>query len=107
MTDTETPLPELLQEEREDRSVLTRVGLVLAAGVFFVIGVVLWLTPVVTGIPFYILAMVCLGMASKRVARWINHQEEKLPYKARLWLRPKLRRKLMQQESDGPDAGEA
>jgi uncharacterized membrane protein YbaN (DUF454 family) len=69
-----------------------RVALLAAALLFVVLGIVGWLLPVVTGIPFYILGLVCAGMASRRVGGWINRHERRLPRRLRLLLRPKLRR---------------
>lgn len=64
----------------------------LGAGVFFLLGVLGWLVPVVTGIPFYLVGLVLLGMASDRVLGWINRLERTLPVGWRLALRRGLRR---------------
>lgn len=64
-----------------------RVALVAAAIVFFLLGILGWLVPVVTGVPFYALGLIALGMASRRVGRWINAWERKLPHKLRRALR--------------------
>lgn len=82
----EKPLPPLIVRG-QTRSVGRKAVLLSAASVFFVLGVVGWLVPVVTGIPFYVLALVCLGMASDRVARRINAWERRLPRRHRLVLR--------------------
>jgi hypothetical protein len=87
-------LPDLLPEQRTERGLIVRIGLLVATGVLFVLAIVFWLVPVVTGIPFWILGIVTLGMASRRAARWINARERRLPRKLRLALRPKLRRQL-------------
>ena len=85
-------LPDLIQQNGARPGMIKRVALLVLALVFLVLGVVGWLVPVVTGIPFYILALVCAGMASRRVGRWINHHERRLPRRWRLLLRPRLRR---------------
>ncbi len=48
-------LPDLLPEERTERGLLVRVALLIATGVLFILAIVFWLVPVVTGIPFWIL----------------------------------------------------
>lgn len=71
-----------------------RVALLALALGFVALGIVFWLLPVVTGLPFYLLALLTAGIASRRVAGWINRQERRLPRRWRLLLRPKLRRAL-------------
>jgi uncharacterized membrane protein YbaN (DUF454 family) len=70
-----------------------RVALLALALLFTVLGIIGWLVPVVTGIPFYILALACAGLASRRVATWVNRQERRLPRRVRLLLRPRLLRR--------------
>ena len=81
-----------------------RVALLALALVFFVLGIVGWLVPVVTGIPFYILALACAGLASRRVAAWINRQERRLPRRVRLLLRPRFLRRRVRADGVGPDS---
>jgi Flp pilus assembly protein TadB len=85
-------LPDLLPEAGAQRGMVARAALLVAALLCFVLGVVFWLVPVMTGIPFWILGLVLLGMASRTAARWVNRHERRLPRRARLLLRPKLRR---------------
>jgi uncharacterized membrane protein YbaN (DUF454 family) len=88
MSDVDHPeLPDLLQEDGVNRSVWTRLGLVVAAVVFLALGVIGWLIPIISGIPFYVAGLVMLGMASRRVAHQINRAERHLPYKVRKILR--------------------
>ena len=58
----------------------------------FVLGIIGWLIPVVTGLPFHAAALVLLGLASRRVARWINRLERRFPHRVRVhlrkWIRP-------------------
>jgi len=78
--------------------------LALVGGVLFmVLGVVGWLIPVVTGIPFYIIGLGLFGMGSRRARHWINKLEQHLPYKARLFLRPKLRKALRAEQDEDRD----
>lgn len=92
VTPAVVPLPDLLRTDGPPRSAAARIGLISAAIVLFILGVIFWLIPVLTGLPFYIASFVCLGMASRRVARWINRHERRLPERYRLWLRPAVRR---------------
>jgi hypothetical protein len=86
-------LPDLLQVERHGAGAVRKMALLLVAGGFFLLGIVFWLIPVVTGLPFHLLALMTLGMASRRVAGWINRHERRLPWRWRLRLRPALRRR--------------
>ena len=100
----EAELPDLIPEPREGRGVGMRLVLALLTVVFVALGIIGWLIPVVTGVPFYVLAAITAGMASRRVARWINARERRLPLKWRRRLRPKLwrewRRKLKEEETE-------
>ena len=96
-------LPDLIQQNRAQPGIIKRVALLVLAVVFLALGVVGWLVPVVTGIPFYVLGLLCAGMASRRVAGWINRHERRLPWRWRLLLRPRLRRRL--KASAGPPPG--
>jgi uncharacterized membrane protein YbaN (DUF454 family) len=58
-----------------------------------VLGILGWLVPIVTGIPFYIVGLGLLGLASRRVRHWINAAERHLPRRVRLLLRPRARRR--------------
>ena len=69
-----------------------RVLCVIGAVILFALGIVGWLIPVVTGLPFYALGLVLLGMSSQRVREWINHAERRLPIHWRRRLRATLRR---------------
>lgn len=97
-------LPDLIQQDGVRPGMVKRVALLAAALVFVVLGIVGWLLPIVTGIPFYILALVCAGMASRRVAGWVNRHERRLPLRWRLLLRPRLRRRRGAARGDGPDS---
>jgi uncharacterized membrane protein YbaN (DUF454 family) len=66
------------------------VLLVAGAILCFVFGILGWLVPVVTGIPFYVLGLILLGMASPSVQNWINRTETKLSPKWRRLLRAGL-----------------
>ncbi len=92
MTEPHREPPDLLEPNRGRRPVWVRALYVLGAGVFFLLGVLGWLVPVVTGIPFYIVGLVLLGMASDRVLDWINRLERKLPPAWRRGLRRGLRK---------------
>lgn len=92
MTELRREPPDLLEPNRGRRPVWVRGLYVLGAGIFFLLGVLGWLIPVMTGIPFYIVGLVLLGMASDRVLGWINRLERKLPLGWRRGLRRGLRK---------------
>jgi uncharacterized membrane protein YbaN (DUF454 family) len=58
----------------------------------FALGIVGWLIPVVTGIPFLVFGLVLLGMSSQRAREWINRAERRLPLRWRRRLRAGLQR---------------
>lgn len=80
-------LPDLLREQDGPRPLWLRSLYLAGAAVCTVAGIVGWLIPAVTGIPFYVVALVLLGLASDRMRRWINRLERRLPEKARWRLR--------------------
>jgi hypothetical protein len=90
--DSHERIPDLLRQRKGPRPLWSRCAWLLAAAIFFVLGVAFWLIPVVTGIPFYIAALVCLGLASDRVGERINAAERRLSHHKRLKLREWLRR---------------
>jgi hypothetical protein len=93
-------LPDLLEPRQRRNPLWFRALCVLGALVFFLLGVVGWLIPVVTGIPFYAVGLVLLGMASDRTRRWINQLERRMPESARRALRRFLRK-----PTEAPDGG--
>jgi hypothetical protein len=66
-------------------------GLVIAS-IWFALGVVGWLVPVMTGIPFYIAGTVALALVSRRVRRLINRWDRGRTPRTRLRLRRALRK---------------
>jgi hypothetical protein len=80
-------LPDLLAPRQTKRPVWLRVLCLIGALLFFILGIAGWLIPVITGIPFYVAALVLLGMASDRARGWINSLERKLPNRWRWNLR--------------------
>lgn len=72
----EAGLGELIPSAEGHHPLLRMIALLASLG-FFALGVVGWLVPVVTGIPFYILGLVTLGIASPGVARHINAWEQR------------------------------
>jgi fatty acid desaturase len=83
-------LPDLLREHEGHRPLWLRLVFLAAALVCFAAGVVGWLIPVVSGIPFYAAGLIFLGLASDRVRRGINRLERRLAETSR----QKLRRAL-------------
>jgi uncharacterized membrane protein YbaN (DUF454 family) len=85
-------LPDLLEPRERRHPLWFRALCVLGAIVFFLLGIVGWLIPLVTGIPFYAVSLVLLGMASDRTRQWINDAERKMPDGWRRALRKVLRK---------------
>jgi hypothetical protein len=83
-------LPDLLAKRSRPRPNWQRVLLFAGAIVMFLVGIVGWLVPVVTGIPFYIAGLVMLGMASKRFRDYVNRLERKLQPHTRIKVRKML-----------------
>src|ERR1700704_2358025 len=77
MTSPSSPLPDLLREQDGRHPFWLRLVFLGAALVCLVLGVVGWLIPVITGIPFYAAGLVFLGLASDRTRRFINRMEHK------------------------------
>jgi len=71
-------LPDLLLEQDGRHPFWLRVVFLVAALACFLAGVVGWLIPVITGIPFYAAGLVFLGLASDRTRRFINRMERRL-----------------------------
>jgi hypothetical protein len=86
-----TGLDDLLATDRPPLSPGKRAACWILGWILVLCGVIGWLVPVVTGIPFYIAGFALLGLASRRMARWINALDRRLPYRARVALR-RLRR---------------
>ncbi|MGH7332389.1 MAG: hypothetical protein ACREKS_06495 [Candidatus Rokuibacteriota bacterium] len=64
----------------------------VGALVFLGLGVLGWLVPVVTGIPFYAVAIVLLAVASDRTRERLNALERRLPHDTRVAMRRRLAR---------------
>jgi uncharacterized membrane protein YbaN (DUF454 family) len=84
-------LPDLLRRNGH-RPLWVRVLCLLASLVFFALGVVGWLIPVVTGIPFYAVALLLLALSSDRMGDWVNRTERRLPHGMRVAIRRALAR---------------
>ena len=72
------PLPDLLRAQDGRHPFWLRIVFLAAALVCLALGVVGWLIPVMTGIPFYAAGLVFLGLASDRTRRFINRMERRL-----------------------------
>ncbi len=81
------PLPDLLRDQSQRHPFWLRIVFLGLAAVCFVGGVVGWLIPVVTGIPFYAAGLVFLGLASDRTRRLINRLERRLAESTRRRIR--------------------
>jgi len=79
--------PDLLREQKHHRPLWVRVLCFAGAVIFFVLGIVGWLIPVLTGIPFYVAGLALLALASDRARHLINRLERRLPRRLRWALR--------------------
>lgn len=89
-------LPELIPHA-DAHHPLMRLAALLASLFFFGLGIVGWLLPIVTGIPFHVLGLVTLGLAVPAVARRVNAWEERRSPRTRYLLhrmQHRLRRML-------------
>ena len=66
---------------------------VLGAVVCFALGVVGWLIPVVTGLPFYVLGLILLGLVNDRMRRLVTSIERRLPEALRRRVREMIARR--------------
>jgi hypothetical protein len=82
-----SPLPDLLREQDGRHPFWLRMIFLAVALVCLAAGVVGWLIPVVTGIPFYAAGFVFLGLASDRTRRLINRLERRLAERSRRKIR--------------------
>lgn len=95
MLDPSTPpreagLPDLVGVDGAPRPAWQKLLLIAAAGVLIAVAIVIWLVPIVGGSWFFwIPGLLLLGMGSRRVGRWLNRCDRRLPHRWRLWLRPR------------------
>lgn len=80
-------LPDLLPPSRRKLPLWQRLLYLVLGLLCLALGILGWLLPIVTGIPFYLLGLWLLGLSSGRARRWINRGERRLPYRVRLLLR--------------------
>ncbi len=90
--DPEPVLEPLFWSDHKPRPLWKRGLLLVGAIVFLVLGVIGWLVPVVTGIPFYIIGFALLGAASPRTLAPMNRLEQRLPHRVRVSLRSMVAR---------------
>ncbi len=83
----EGELEPLFWSDHKARPLWKRALLLVGALIFIVLGVVFWIVPLVTGIPFYIVGFALLGAASPRAQAVLNRAEARLPHRVRLALR--------------------
>jgi hypothetical protein len=78
---------ELLPPAPAERSITKRVVFLSVGSILVVVGVLLTLTPIVSGWPLWVVGLVLLSRASDRVRRVVNYGDRKLPGKVRSGLR--------------------
>ncbi|HVQ75930.1 MAG TPA: hypothetical protein VMT79_10380 [Candidatus Binatia bacterium] len=86
-------VPDLLPVAGHRHPLWMRVLCFVGGLVFVVLGVVGWLIPVVTGLPFYAVALVLFAMASDRARSWVNALDRRLPLRVRVAIRDWLGRR--------------
>ena len=90
---TASDLPDLLEHDHKPRPRWIKALCLIGAVLLFALGVVGWLIPLVTGIPFYVAGLFLLSIGSDRAREWINRLERKLPHRWRVALRRVMRKK--------------
>ncbi len=93
-------LPDLLKIPAVARSPWVRLLLALGGTLCMVLGLVGWLVPVVTGLPFYLAGMLLLSMSHPPLGVWINRKERTISPRVRLLFRPRLRKQWRSAASD-------
>ena len=86
------PLPDLFREPERRHPIWLRILFVAVALACFAAGVVGWLIPVITGLPFYAIGLVFLGLARVRVRRWLMRLDRRLAEGTRSKIRSYLAR---------------
>ncbi len=81
------PHGELLPARVATVSMTRRLVLIVAGIVLIILGIIGWLLPVMTGVPFWVAGLICLSQASERCRRLINFGDSKLPGRVRGVLR--------------------
>jgi uncharacterized membrane protein HdeD (DUF308 family) len=86
-------LPPLIPEDVDlkpawKKYVLLGVGILL-----IVVGIIFVPVPVMSGVPFWVVGALVLGVSVPPFARFVNRQEARLPARWRRKLRPRLWRK--------------
>lgn len=100
-TDLTPPQDELIHPFKGAHPLWAKILLVLAAIVCMILGFVLWIIPVITGIPFWIIGFIILAAVSDKFRRLINRLDRKLPTRARIALRH-ARDKIHHRSSNSP-----
>ena len=81
------PQDELIHPFKGSHPLWLKAILVLAAILCMILGIIFWLIPIITGIPFWILGFIILATVSDKFRKLINRLEQKLPTRARIALR--------------------
>jgi hypothetical protein len=80
-------LPDLIRVDRPEPPAWRRVLYVVGAVLCLAGGIVGWVIPVMTGIPFLVAGVVLLAMSTRRASRVVNAAERRLPESWRRALR--------------------
>ncbi|MBL9148746.1 MAG: hypothetical protein JNM94_08640 [Phycisphaerae bacterium] len=78
---------DLLPPQAHSLSLFKRVLYLVIATVLILVGIVLWLMPVLTGVPFWMAGLVFLARTSERCRNAVNWVDRKMPTRVRRALR--------------------
>lgn len=93
MDDPSLSLPDLFPTDGHRHGAVRRIALVSGGVLCLLLGVVGWIVPVVTGVPFYVLGLVLLASAVPAIGHRLNAWERRLPPRLRRLLRPRTLRR--------------
>ncbi len=100
-------LDELLPKQPPERSVSRRLAFAVIGSVLILIGLVIWITPVVGGSPFFVIpGLILLARASEPVRRAVNFGDRQLPHRLRglvRWARDRVMRSKKHAEAKPPE----
>ena len=83
----QTEFGDLVPETWVAKSLFKRFLFLALSLLLLVMGLIGWLVPIVTGVPFFVASLVAVAMASHRGCRAINEIDRRLPLSLRRGLR--------------------
>jgi hypothetical protein len=92
---------DLFNEDPPLRRPWQQAGLLLLASLLFLVGIIGWLVPVVSGVPFHLGGLFLVGAVSPAAAKRMNVLERRLPDRLRKILRPRRLRSFLARRRAG------